>query len=119
MSDTARLELAQVVLDYVNVAETYRHQFYPSMRPKPGSRADTEAQALNQSLADEWSDEPIALTYGTAELHIGGAQDHIYGLAMLLQTNLGESLMTCARGAQKRVLALRGCSPPRSTVVLD
>lgn len=80
------------------MAEYYRHHFYPSMQPEQESTADRE-QRLDAELSGPWSEEPLKLAYGSAEMHMRTAQDQMIGLAILLATGVEDSLMTLARGA--------------------
>jgi hypothetical protein len=96
-SEAGRLRLSRAVMAYARMAENYRGQFYPSMRPEPGSRAAKEIEE-DGSLAGPWSDGPLSLAYGAAELHLGAAQDQLIGLGMLLQGPVENALMTLARG---------------------
>lgn len=98
LSQAARLRLAEVVFTYIEVVEDYRQRRYPTQRPEPGSAAEREISKLDRALAGDWSDEPAQLVYAMAELHMASAQDHLAGLAVLLRSEVDDSLMTVSRG---------------------
>ncbi|WP_369132121.1 hypothetical protein [Modestobacter sp. I12A-02662] len=93
-----RFGLRDVVSRYGGLVEHYRTGLYPSMRPEKYSRAYQERDSLDDALADEWSSQPLSLAYGTAEMHMGSAQDHLGAVAIALGSNLQDSIMTLARG---------------------
>jgi len=72
---------------------------YPQGAPEEGSPAANEVETLDAALAGEWSGAPATLTFGAAQLHIRNAQDHLFGLGLLLASNAEDSVMTVARGA--------------------
>lgn len=93
-----RIALREVVSQYVGLVERYRTALYPTMHPERYSRAHQERSSFDDALADEWSSQPLSLAYGTAEMHLGSAQDHLGAVAVALGSNLEDSIMTLARG---------------------
>src|SRR3954453_19269142 len=87
-----RIGLREVVSRYVGLVEHYRTGLYPSMRPEKYSRGHQERDDLDDGLADEWSSQPVSLAYGTAEMHMGSAQDHLGAIAIALGSNLEDSI---------------------------
>lgn len=94
-----RLRLQQVVFRYIDVVNHYFERLYPNLRPEPNSQAAQDVNNYDSALADEWSAEPVALALGAAQTHMASAQDHLFGVGLILASNAESSLVTVSRGA--------------------